>query len=271
MARAVLSHSIRRMQRDGGPRLQIDSELLGQILKERQLPSPSAQADNLIRLIGERQPFADKHAFIDPAEASAVVGTSDVGTDSPTGGFSHVADELHKRKLIERGGDHRGRIMLRLTFDGWNRYEELMRSVETSRTAFMAMKFGDVEADRMFVECFQPAVNRTGFVLQRLDQNPKAGLIDLRMEVAIRTARFLIADLTHGNLGAYWEAGFAAGLGKPVFYTCKAETFKAQSTHFDTNHHHTVLWDATKPEEAAEALKVSIRATLPVEARLKDD
>src|SRR5262245_4123794 len=93
MLRAVLSHSIRRMQRADGPRLLIDPELLKQILKEEKLPAPSAQADNLVRLIGERQPFVDEYAMLDPAEASAVMGTSDVGVTSPTSGFSYIADE----------------------------------------------------------------------------------------------------------------------------------------------------------------------------------
>jgi nucleoside 2-deoxyribosyltransferase len=60
-----------------------------------------------------------------------------------------------------------------------------------------------------------------GFKLTRLDDDPKAGIIDDRLRVEIRTSRFLIADLTHENRGAYWEAGFAEGDGKPVIYTCR--------------------------------------------------
>ena len=40
----------------------------------------------------------------------------------------------------------------------------------------------------------------------------------------IRDAKFVIADLTHDNNGAYWEAGYAEGLGKPVIYICEKET-----------------------------------------------
>jgi nucleoside 2-deoxyribosyltransferase len=45
--------------------------------------------------------------------------------------------------------------------------------------------------------------------------------IDDQMRVALRTSRFVVADLTRGNRGAYWEAGFAEGLGRPVIYTCR--------------------------------------------------
>jgi len=78
-----------------------------------------------------------------------------------------------------------------------------------------------------------------------------------------------LADLTHHNKGAYWEAGFAEGLGKPVIYLCRKDVFedKTQGTHFDTNHHLTVVWDPADLTDAAEKLKATIRATLPREAK----
>src|SRR3972149_10978089 len=122
----------------------------------------------------------------------------------------------------------------------------------------MAMKFGDSILDRVVEEVFKPAVEKTGFDLYRLDDVLKAGLIDDRLKVEIRTSRFLIADLTHENRGAYWEAGFAQGLGKPVIYTCEASKFDEQYTHFDTNHHTTIKWDRNNLEKAATDLKNTI-------------
>jgi nucleoside 2-deoxyribosyltransferase len=132
------------------------------------------------------------------------------------------------------------------------------------------MKFGDEELDKIFAKCFKPAVEQTGFELIRLDEKPRAGLIDDQLRVEIRSSRFLIADLTHGNFGAYWEAGYAEGLGKPVIYTCEKAVFDNQEIHFDTNHHLTVLWNADNLEEAAKRLKSTIRATLPADAKLDD-
>jgi nucleoside 2-deoxyribosyltransferase len=90
------------------------------------------------------------------------------------------------------------------------------------------------------------------------------------MRVEIKASRFLIADLTHDNNGAYWEAGYAEGLGKPVIYTCEASKFDEKQSHFDTNHHLTVKWDANNPSQAVADLKATIRATIP-EARQEDD
>jgi nucleoside 2-deoxyribosyltransferase len=153
---------------------------------------------------------------------------------------------------------------------GWDYYDQLSRGAIVSRKAFMVMQFGDAELDAVFENYFKPAVKATGFERVRLDENPQAGLIDDRLKVEIRTSRFLIADLTHENRGAYWEAGFAEGLGKPVIYTCEKSKFGTHKTHFDTNQHETVLWEKDELGDAAEKLKVTIRATLPDEAVMVD-
>jgi hypothetical protein len=92
------------------------------------------------------------------------------------------------------------------------------------------------------------------------------------MKVEIRNCRFLIADLSHANLGAYWEAGYAEGLGKPVIYTCERSVFldPQRQPHFDTNHHLTVLWNLDEMDLFCSNLKATIRATLP-DARQTDD
>lgn len=135
----------------------------------------------------------------------------------------------------------------------------------------MAMKFGDPALNLIVNDYFRQAVKDTGFKLYRLDDRPEAGLIDARLRNEIRNCRFLIADLSHANLGAYWEAGFAEGLGKPVIYTCEKSVFDGKvddivAPHFDTNHHLTILWEANDPQTAANRLKETIRFTIP-EAR----
>jgi len=137
----------------------------------------------------------------------------------------------------------------------------------------MAMKYDDPELDLMFENHFKKAVGNTGYELRRLDEKPKAGLIDDRLRVEIRRSRFLIADLTHGNRGAYWEAGFAEGLGKPVIYTCKKQYFedKDKGVHFDTNHHQAILWEDGNIDDACKRLTATVRNTFPQDAKMSDD
>ena len=164
------------------------------------------------------------------------------------------------------------RRLLRLTMQGWARYEALKRAVVDSRTALMAMKFGDEELNQVVEEYFKPAVERAGFLLRLLTDGQPAGSIDDQHRVALRTSRFLIADLTHGNNGAYWEAGFAEGLGRPVIYTCRKKEWedKKSHPHFDTNHLVTIIWEPQVVEDAGRRLTATIRATLPGEARMTD-
>ena len=91
------------------------------------------------------------------------------------------------------------------------------------------------------------------------------------IEAEIRRCRFLIADLSDDNAGAYWEAGFAEGLGKPVIYVCRAKEGGVEKrTHFDANHRHTVRWDLSTLDETAKRLKAVIRNTLLGDAKQDD-
>jgi hypothetical protein len=157
-----------------------------------------------------------------------------------------------------------------LTFNGWARYQELKKGKATGNKAFMAMPYGNTKLDLVYA-AFQMALEAAGFTLTRLDERPKAGLIDNRLRVEIQTSRFLVVDLTEDNNGAYWEGGFAEGLGKPVFYSCEKSYFDKKTTHFDANHLYTVLWELEKLDTAAAELKNALRATLPDEAKMTDD
>ncbi|MGD0591697.1 MAG: hypothetical protein ABSA44_13015 [Bacteroidota bacterium] len=160
---------------------------------------------------------------------------------------------------------------LRLAIDGWKKVAELKsRNANLGRFAFMAMQYGDDEHDEIYNNYLVPAVEQTGFELKLLKNLLGAGLIDNQLRVQIRRAKFLLADLTNKNLGTYWEAGYAEGLGKQVIYLCKESEFKEMKTHFDTNHHTTIRWDKGNTSQAVEELKATIRATFPAEAKMDD-
>lgn len=262
LARAVLSHSIRRMQRSGGPAPSINSKLSDEIISNPRLPNPAEQADSLIRWFGESLLAPGRRVRIDPIPLTSEIGALDES------GVTFILNELSGKGLVTYvSGQGEGT----LTFDGWQKYEELKQGETASRTGFMAMDYSNQVLNEIFVQHLKPASRAAGFELVRLDENPPAGLIDARLQNEIRSARFLVADLTNHNLGAYWEAGFASGLGKPVIYMCEQSVFDEKSTHFDTNHFHTILWEPSFPSVAAEKLKNTIRATLPGEAKLQDE
>jgi nucleoside 2-deoxyribosyltransferase len=228
-------------------------------------PSPAEQADNLVRLIGNRQPSPAECITIPEPEVSSSIGMA-IGNE----GLFWLLRQPQVDRLVENHASQSGPDRLLLTFEGWQRYEALKRADVESRKAFMAMKFGDDELNRAVNEYFKPAVARTGFELRLVTDRQHAGLIDDQLRVALRGARFVIADLTHANNGAYWEAGFAEGLGRPVIYTCQRSAWENQKTHFDTNHLATIIWDPENLADAESRLAAMIRATLPAEAKMTD-
>lgn len=245
----------------------LDSELLGNIIANTELPRPQAQLENLIAWIGDSLPTVGATVEVNEHVLSAV-GAKDMTSVRVLLGHAQQSSYIEGQFADFLGGGFAVQG-LRLTLPGWSFYEELKRGQTSNRYAFIAMQFGRPDLDAVVNDCFRPAVAETGFELTRLDDSPSAGLIDDRLRVEIRQSRFLLADLTHHNKGAYWEAGFAEGLGKPVIYLCRKDVFedRTQGTHFDTNHHLTVVWDPSDLPDAAEKLKATIRATLPSEAK----
>lgn len=248
----------------------IDNKRLSAILDQTALPRPGDQVDNLITWLGDNQTNIGSGIEAGPA-AIAAVGAAD--ETSLVFVITHAIEAgLVKGKVLPSPGGTAAISPVQLSIPGWERFDQIRRGEAASRVAFMAMPFNDPELDHVYANCWKPAVEATGFTLRRLDEQQAAGLIDDRLRVEIRQSRFLIAELTGQNQGAYWEAGFAEGLGKPVIYTCRRDVFENKSTapHFDTNHHLTVVWTVEQLSEASEKLKATIRSTLPSEARQSD-
>lgn len=268
-AKARLGHALVRVP--AGKLL--TSDFVKSLLDTTRLPAAADCVDNLVLYLAREVEVG--HAI----ELSPETMVAAIGARSPAGSLWSMeqATQLGYLELSDVGYVHElARTQLaKLTMRGWSRYDELMRSGAGSRHAFMAMRFDDEEVERVFREHLVPAVAAAGFDLRTTNgAHQTAGSIDNRMRVEIRTSRFLVCDLTHGNRGAYWEAGFAEGLGRPVFYICRADVL-ADGTHpdrphFDTRQQLIIPWNQDAPASGAQALKDAIRATLPGEAKMGD-
>lgn len=262
---ALLSHQVRSRQRTDEPPF-IDSNWLRSVLDgDLAFPNAIQQIENLIIYLAETL-RPGEHMNVNYTNCQAIAGSS--SRDA----FSWVLETACDNGWIQGG---RSRTMAgyqildcKLTLGGWEWYNEIGQR-KRSRIAFMAMPYGNADLNAIVNDHFRPAVAQTGFTLLRLDDQPKAGIIDNHLRVAIRRARLLISDISHDNHGAIWEAGFAEGLGLPVIYTC--EKSKLQGKHFDIRNCQMVPWESDHPEEAAEMLKATIRNSLPDEAVLEDD
>src|SRR5499427_4773666 len=228
---ALLAHFVRRRYRKG-VRTKVTPEIVDSAFAaDAKFPSAMEQVENLILWFAQEQPRPGQATELVFGTHQAIVGCT---TDESLGwvvksaiqsGFIDGVDATTTAGFSLANAA--------LTLHGWTWYEEIGRK-KASRIAFMAMKFGDPELDAIVNEYFRPEVAKAGFELRRVDDVPEAGIIDNRMRVEIRRSRFMVCDLTHGNHGAYWEGGFAEGLGLKVIYTCKQSLLTAQNVHFDT-------------------------------------
>jgi hypothetical protein len=255
--RALASHLIRKMQGSRRPVLTVE---FFKFLPQRKLPTAAEMSDNLLLTINERvegRPGSPISLPDSDPQLAASIGAV-TGED-----VRWAVRDLEEQNLI-KGMWGAWFSNGWLTSSGWKRIEELKNAHATSRYAFFARKFANEDLDRLYANCLQQAVADTGFDLRTVTQ--KAGHIDAIIEDEIRRCRFLLADLSDGNAGAYWEAGLAEGLGKPVIYICRDKV----ATHFDTDHRHTVRWDLNNLSETAARLKAVIRNTLLGDARQTD-
>jgi hypothetical protein len=287
--RSLLSHEIRKRKSIS----RITSVDIANILKHRSLPTPGEQANNLIMFLGERlvspgspYKFPEKNA---PQGQENIYGLLGLRTQSEWADLCFLTRSLEEQTIVKVRNAGGGTLTLggepivesvALTLLGWQKFEELKRSITDSRKAFVAMAFVNPEKpdedyffqNELLNQYLVPAVKQTGYELSNpLASNPMAGNIHARMEVEIRTARFVVAELSHHNNGAYWEAGFARALGMPVIYMYNKSIGKSEKPHFDVGSDHIIFWEKNKLDEAAEALKGTIRSTLFGEAKMSDD
>jgi hypothetical protein len=146
-----------------------------------------------------------------------------------------------------------------LTRRGWERVSELKRKQRASgRTAFVVMWFDDA-MDEAWTLGLRPGVDNAGFEPRRMKEEVHPDRIDARIVAAIRSCRFLVADVTGERPAVYYEAGLAEGLSKTVIWTCRRD--KADDMCFDTRQFRHILWE--EPEDLSSQLTDTIRALVP--------
>lgn len=143
---------------------------------------------------------------------------------------------------------------------GYLHLEQAQPNIATEQV-FVAMWF-DRSMDTAFAEAFDPAIREAGFRPLRIDQKEHLNKIDDEIIAEIRRSRFVVADFTSSpgcpRGGVYYEAGFAAGLGLDVVWTCRADLIA--EVHFDTRQFNHIVWET--PADLRKRLSDRIRATI---------
>lgn len=122
---------------------------------------------------------------------------------------------------------------------------------------FVAMWFND-KVNHVYSDCFAPAIRAAGYEPHRVDEREHIGKIDDEIILQIRRSRFVVADATGTRGGVYYEAGFAHGMGIPVFWTCRED----HGLHFDVRQYNCIFWKSDQLSEFRKALAARIEAVL---------
>lgn len=174
-----------------------------------------------------------------------------------------LAEYLAHRGWIDKSRNAMGKFMPIITVDGYARLAELATKRVNSLQGFVAMWFPNKEnadydlINNAYNKGIYVGIDQAGYTPYRVDRDEHNDQITDKIISEIRRSKFLVADFTHGDVGArggvYYEAGFAYGLNIPVIYTCLEKRFSAERIHFDISHQNFILWET--PEDLREKLK----------------
>lgn len=172
---------------------------------------------------------------------------------------SNLINYLKEKNLVNINFDiQKNKYFVELKPDGWQRLDELQKNAsQYARNVFVAMSFAEDMAS--IRESIKKAITECGYVPRIMDEIEHNHQIVPEMLYEIRQAKFVIAELTGHNNGAYFEAGYALGNGKEVIQLCRKDKF-GEDGHFDVKQVNTILWEDT--EDLQKRLTNRIKATM---------
>lgn len=166
-------------------------------------------------------------------------------------GYAAIASNVY----VNGGSMWEQRQKLELTPKGLARIEELQKNQVNNKNVFVAMKFG--EETQALREKIKEGLE--GYNVRIMDEIEHNHQIVPEMLYEIRNSRFVIAELSNHNNGAYYEAGYALGLGKEVIHICQKSEL-SNGLHFDVAQVNTIVYESI--DEIPGKLKKRIQATI---------
>lgn len=161
---------------------------------------------------------------------------------------------VDKKYISVIGEQSDSEVGIQIKPDGYNRIDDLLKYSANGKTVLVAMKFGN-ETQKLR-EAIRKGISDAGYNATFIDEVEHNNLITPELLHYIRSSKFVVVDLTHQNNGAYFEEGYALGLGKPVIQLCQ----KGTTLHFDIAQKNTIIWDTE--EDIPDRLKNRIHATI---------
>jgi hypothetical protein len=109
--------------------------------------------------------------------------------------------------------------------EGYKRIESLRNTNAESNKVFIALQFrtedGSTRDD--LITAIKAACTECGFEAGTVNETPYNHGIADEIMASIKRSKFVVVDYTYGNKGAYFEAGYARGIGRPLIRCCNSE------------------------------------------------
>ena len=147
---------------------------------------------------------------------------------------------------------------VQLSPKAWTKIYDLQEKQVFNKDIFVAMTFH--KSANIIRRSIKKAIEEAGYSSVMMDEVVHNHQIVPEMLRLIREAAFVIMDITQPNFGAYYESGYALGLGKEIIITCRKDVwdnkdyacemdkqcqFKKIATkpHFDIAQKQILVWE----------------------------
>lgn len=200
-------------------------------------------------------------AFIDRWEKTFLNPSDTIGTwcmrndDDCDQELDYILNYLEKCNYISYnyGSSAEEFVDIIISPNGYARIDDLQKNSSYGRSVLVAMSF---QHTKILREAIRTGIQNAGYIATFIDEVPHNDFITPELLKHIRDSKFVVVDLTHQNNGAYFEEGYAMGLGKPVIQLCK----RGVQLHFDIAQKNTIIWETE--DEIPQRLCNRIKATI---------
>jgi len=157
-------------------------------------------------------------------------------------------------------GQGGGAFAYRLTPAGW---ASLDTSAARSAQPIAAISFSlDKEGDTVWTQGLSAGIQTAGYTAVRIDSREHLNKVTDELIVDLRNAAIMVVDLTGQSPLAFFEAGLAIGLGKPIFWTCEETEARDKKLFLETRQYVVTTWTRDKLDDFARRLTQRIEAAL---------
>jgi len=152
-----------------------------------------------------------------------------------------------------------GGLAYRLTPAGWAALDTAKPATQPQAVVAITL---EKDNDPLWAIGFASGIQAAGYTAVRIENKEYGNKITDELIVDLRRTSIVVADLTGQSPLAYFEAGLALGLGKPVFWTCEESEARDKKLWLETRQYVVTTWTRDKPEDFARRLAKRIEATL---------